>query len=292
VNPADPNPIIREADLHRYLATFNQQNERRDHAHPSPRQVVEGLCRSPFVEEVARADKPRHFQEPTFKLYDGKADPADHLSVYLTKMSYWAYSDAALCRSFAASLGEKGLDWFRRLPEGQIRDFNELSEIFIKRFRIGRKKPKTLADLYALKKGKTETLRAYANRFWDLYDAVREPPQGKIDAFKMGLSDSPFLYDSLTKKPPSTAEGLAERIEKYILVDESRKQQLADGSGSSQVKSKAFGSKNSQSSGGNQQGGSQRQLKLIKASRRIRERVEKVVVLGRLAPSLMKHCQR
>jgi hypothetical protein len=126
-------------------------------------------------------------------------------------MSYWSYSDAALCRSFAASLGEKGLEWYQRLPEGQIRDFDELSELFIKRFRTGRKNPRTLEDLYTLKQSKSESLRSYVNRYWDLYDAIRENPQGKIDAFKKGLVDCPMLHASLVKKPPTSAEELAER---------------------------------------------------------------------------------
>jgi hypothetical protein len=146
------DPVIRLSDLQRYMT--NQRTDRRGPSQPSATQIVRGLIRSPFIPAVARAEKPRHFQEPTFKVYDGRTDPANHLSSYLTKMSYWSYSDAALCRSFAASLGEKGLEWYQRLPEAQIRDFDELSELFIKRFRTGRKNPRTLEDLYTLKQSK------------------------------------------------------------------------------------------------------------------------------------------
>jgi hypothetical protein len=111
----------------------------------------------------------------------------DHLNYYFLKMSYGAYSDAALCRSFDASLGYKGFDWYRRLPEGKFHDFNGLSELFVERFRTGRRGPKTLEDLYALKKGRGETLRSYVNRYWDLYDEVKALLQSKIDAFKRGL---------------------------------------------------------------------------------------------------------
>jgi hypothetical protein len=70
-------------------------------------------------------------------------------------MSYWSDNDATLCRSFASSLGDKGLDSYRHLPEVEIQDFIELSELFVEWFRTGRVGPKTLEDIYALKKERT-----------------------------------------------------------------------------------------------------------------------------------------
>jgi len=86
-------------------------------------QVVEGIITSPFLPSVVHAPKPLLFQEPTFRAFDGRTDPVDHLGYYMQRMVYCTGNDAALCRSFASSLGDKGNDWFRRLPEGKIGTF-------------------------------------------------------------------------------------------------------------------------------------------------------------------------
>jgi hypothetical protein len=185
--------------------------------------AIEEMITSPFVATIAQAPKSQFFTEPVFRPFDGSSDPVSHLGHYVERMSYYEGDDSALCRSFASSLGDKGLEWYRRLPAGQISNFRELSISFVARFRDGRIGPKNLADLYALKKKKDESLRAYSNKFWDLYDAVESPPQPKIDAFKSGLLGEPQLFDSLVLDPPTTHQGLAERAERYILLEESRK---------------------------------------------------------------------
>ena len=106
-----------------------------------------------------------------------------------------------------------------------------------------------MADLYALKKKKGESLRVYMNRFWDMYDVVAGPPQGKVDAFKFGLPDDPQLFDSLILDPPTTTQALAERTEKYILLEESRIRLLGGGSTAPNPQS-ASENRNNQPSGG------------------------------------------
>jgi hypothetical protein len=71
------------------------------------------------------------------------------------------------------------------------------------------------------------------NQFWDVYDAVAGPIQGKVDAFKFGLPDDPQLFDSLIMDPPTSTRQLAERTEKFKLVEESRIRLLGGSSSAS-----------------------------------------------------------
>jgi hypothetical protein len=111
---APKNPIVRESDIQKYLENLIQGKNARDGRHqPTTREIVEGVIQSPFVSDIVRAARPRRFVEPTFKLYDGKSDPVVHLKHYLQRMSCWQDHNPSLCRSFASSLGEKGLEWFQ-----------------------------------------------------------------------------------------------------------------------------------------------------------------------------------
>ena len=70
--------------------------------------------------------------------------------------------------------------------------------------------------LLSMKMGARETLRSYANRYWELYNKI-DGGNDKIAAstFRMGLLEDSNLRESLTRKLPEDMWQLMRRIEEY-----------------------------------------------------------------------------
>jgi len=61
-----------------------------------------------------------------------------------------------------------------------------------------------------------ETLRSYASRYWELYNAIGGGNKKiAVSTFRMGLPKDSGLQESLTKKPPKGMGQLMRRIEEY-----------------------------------------------------------------------------
>ena len=70
--------------------------------------------------------------------------------------------------------------------------------------------------LLFMKMGVGETLRSYANRYWELYNEIGGGNE-KVAAstFRLGLPEDLELRVSLTKRPPYNMRQLMRRIEEY-----------------------------------------------------------------------------
>ena len=70
--------------------------------------------------------------------------------------------------------------------------------------------------LLSIKMRVGETLRSYANRYWELYNKISGGNE-KITAstFRMGLPEDSELRELLTKRPPEDMRQLVRRIEEY-----------------------------------------------------------------------------
>ena len=70
--------------------------------------------------------------------------------------------------------------------------------------------------LLFMKMGAGETLRSYANRYWELYNEIGGGNE-KVAAstFRLGLPEDLELRVSLTKRPPYNMRQLMRRIEEY-----------------------------------------------------------------------------
>ena len=76
-----------------------------------------------------------------------------------------------------------------------------------------------------MKMGARETLRSYANRYWELYNKIGGGNE-KIAAstFRMGLPEDSGLRESLTKRPSEDMRQFMRRIEKYKCLEDDRLQ--------------------------------------------------------------------
>ena len=66
--------------------------------------ATRGVSRSPFTEWIIEESKPKDFVVPTFKQFDGKSDPVDHIFNYQQKMALETRNEAILCKVFSTTL--------------------------------------------------------------------------------------------------------------------------------------------------------------------------------------------
>ena len=69
------------------------------------KKTLSQISKSPFTRGIEKAKLPRRFHQPTFIMYDGRADPVEHISQFKQKMTVHAQDEAVMCRVFPSSLG-------------------------------------------------------------------------------------------------------------------------------------------------------------------------------------------
>lgn len=118
-----------------------------------------------FTWRIFKAQLPRKFSTPAFKIYNDRSDPVDHVRRFQHAMSYWSYDEALMYRMFPSSLGGGATRWFFRFPVGQIDSFKELIEQFTARFIMNNRIIKGLVALTTMREKSNETLRKYFARY-------------------------------------------------------------------------------------------------------------------------------
>ena len=106
--------------------------------------------KSPFTEWIMDEPKPKDFVVPSFKQFDGKSDPVDHIFNFKQKMALETRNEAILYKVFSTTLFRPALAWFRRLPEKSMNSFEDLCTQFIKQYNSNRQQQKTMTDLHRL----------------------------------------------------------------------------------------------------------------------------------------------
>ena len=77
--------------------------------------------------------------------------------------------------------------------------------------------------LLSMKMKVGETLRSYANRYWELYNEIdRGNEKIAANTFRMGLPKDSEVWESLTKRPPEDMRQLMRRIEEYKRLEDDR----------------------------------------------------------------------
>ena len=129
---------------------------------PPPRQAVPifedtdlaRLTATSFSLEIETTPLPAGFHQPKFTLYDGKTEPYMHVSHFRQVMAGHRRNDGLMCLIFPSSLGELGLKWFERVPEGSIQRWH------LTRFKTNTKTPKEVDHLLSVKMEPCDTLKA------------------------------------------------------------------------------------------------------------------------------------
>ncbi|XP_075663325.1 uncharacterized protein LOC142632891 [Castanea sativa] len=159
--------------------------------------------RSPFSDEIEHAQMLRRFSRPSFISYVGKADPVEHVSHYIQMMSLYNQNGALMCKVFPSSLWPTALRLFNGLRKGSIQNFGELIQEFGAQFMTCSRVLQSVDALLSMKMGAGETLRSYANRYWELYNEIGGGNEKvAVSTFKLGLLEDLELRESLTVRPP------------------------------------------------------------------------------------------
>ena len=183
------------------------------------------VSKSSFTRRIEAAKLPRRFHQPTFLLYNGQSNPVEHVSQFNQRMVVHLKDEALLCKIFPSSLGPMAMRWFNGLKAISINSFRELIQSFDSRFVTCSRVPRPLDSLLSLSMREGETLKAYLDRYWEMYNEINGDFQDvAISTFKVGLLNEHGLRKSLTGKPVTSVRQLMNRIDKYKMVEEDQQQ--------------------------------------------------------------------
>ncbi|XP_030924611.1 uncharacterized protein LOC115951573 [Quercus lobata] len=186
--------------------TFSYEEERpRKRGHKSPSyqglandamsKALDRISQSPFTCRIERAVLSRRFNQPTFAIYNGRSDLVEHVSQFNQRMAVHSRDEALMCKVFPSSLGPMAIRCTRV--------------------------PRPLDSLLSLSMWEGETLKAYSDRYWEMYNEIEgNYDDVAISTFKRGLPTEHGLRKSLTGKPVTSMRQLMDRIDKYKRVEE------------------------------------------------------------------------
>ena len=126
-----------------------------------------------------------------------------------------------MCKVFPSSLGLVAMRWFDGLKSNSIGSFKQLTQAFGSHFIMCSKVSWPLDSLLSLSMREGETLKAYSDRYWEMYNEI----EGNFDdvaisTFKSGLPTEHGLRKSLIGKPVTSLHQLMDQIDKYKRVEE------------------------------------------------------------------------
>ncbi|KAL3748590.1 hypothetical protein ACJRO7_009774 [Eucalyptus globulus] len=149
---------------------------------------LQGLDKlSPF----AKVTVPEFYKEPEFtRKYDGIGCPKTHLKYYLGKMARYSDNPPLLINSFQDSLVGPALTWFIELDMEKIRIWEDLVDEFLQQYKFNTEIAPTREELVRVEKRRTESFRAYAQR-WRVTASQVKPPLSEKETMKLLLHAMP-----------------------------------------------------------------------------------------------------
>ncbi|XP_057246818.1 uncharacterized protein LOC104908818 [Beta vulgaris subsp. vulgaris] len=192
---------------------------------PMEKATPNSYADSPFADPIALIEVPKRFSVPSMKLYDGTADPNDHVAQYKQRMITILIPknmrEACMCKGFGSTLTGPALQWFINLNNGTISSFAQLVNAFNMQFASSRKMEKQASDLHRIMQKSDESLKEFVNRF--NREKVSIPncdARTAIEAFRRGLDEESDLYKELTKYPCPTFEDAQAKALAQIRLEE------------------------------------------------------------------------
>ena len=178
-NPDEEGESQRRS-AHRRLTTPDEQNsnllrevrkemdELRNALKEKIDRIVDRMVRamdSPFITAVLECPVPSKFHLPQLEPFDGLKDPQDHLNTFRTTLGLQQPPDEILCCSFPTTLKAAAREWFTKLPNLSIDNFEQLSNALLRHFIGGQRLKRPVYYLLTINQGEKETLRSYVKCF-------------------------------------------------------------------------------------------------------------------------------
>ena len=124
-------------------------------------------------------------------------------------MAVHSKDEALLCKIFPSSPRPVAMRWFNGLRANSISSFKEFTQAFGSRFVTCSRVPRPLDSLLSLSMREGETLKAYSDRYWKMYNEIDGNFEDvAISTFKVGLLNEHGLRKSLTRKPVTSVRQL------------------------------------------------------------------------------------
>ncbi|XP_065632807.1 uncharacterized protein LOC136068906 [Quercus suber] len=115
--------------------------------------------------------------------------------------------------------------WFDSLKVDFMSSFKELTQAFCSRFITCSRPFRPLASLLSLYVREGETLKAYSDRYWEMFNEIDgDFYDVAISTFKLSLPVEHGLRKSLTSKPVTSVRQLIDRIDRYKRVEKNQQQ--------------------------------------------------------------------
>ena len=129
--------------------------------------------------------------------------------------------EALMCTIFPSNLGPVAMRWFNDLRANSIDSFKKLTRAFGAHFITCSRVPQPLRSLLSMPMLEGETLKAYSNRYWEMFNEIDANYNDvTISTFKANLPAEQDLRKSLMDKPVASVRRLMDRIDKYRRVEE------------------------------------------------------------------------
>ena len=147
----------------------------------------------------------------------------EHVSHFSQKIAVHSKDEALMCKIFPSSLGPMAMRWFNGLKANSIDSFKKLTQSFGARFITCSRVPLLLGSLLSMSMREGETLKAYSNRYWEMFNEIDGSYDDvAISTFKAGLPAEHDLRKSLIDKPVTSVRLLMDRSDKYRRIEEDR----------------------------------------------------------------------
>ncbi|XP_021623844.1 uncharacterized protein LOC110623225 [Manihot esculenta] len=128
--------------------------------------------------------------------------------------------DALMSKVFLTTLTGPARAWFNILESGRIRNFIDLTNVFISRFIAGVPVERKMSYLETVQQRWNESLREYVAKFNSKALHIPELDERRVvEVMQKGTTSLEF-FGSLCTKPPTTLSELMKRVEKYIRQDD------------------------------------------------------------------------
>ena len=149
----------------------------------------------------------------------------EHVSQFNQRMTIYSQNEALMCKVFPSSLEPVAMRWFNSLKTNSIDSYRQLTQAFCSRFITNSRVPRPLSSLLSLSMHEGQTLKAYSDRYWEMYNEMdKSHDDVAISTFKSGLPTEHGLRKSLTGKLITSVRQLMDRIDKYKRVEEDQLQ--------------------------------------------------------------------
>ena len=136
-------------------------------------------------------------------------------------MAVRSKDEALMCKIFQSSLGLMAMRCFNGLKANSIDSFKKLTQSFGACFITYSRVPLPLGSLLSMSMREGETLRAYSNKYWEMFNKIDGSYDDvAISTFKVGLPAEHDLRKSLIGKPVTSVRLLMDRIDKYRRIEE------------------------------------------------------------------------